>query len=102
MSAQGPITSRMEGLANSVSRDGDWPAGLDKARLYEQTLQDISLGELPPTDILEEKARAARCAGGVAGVREALGRLALGGLVVHRDHVDTVVAPLDIREIEQA
>ena len=35
-------------------------------------------------------------------MREALGRLALEGLVVRRPRVGTVVAPLDIREIEDA
>jgi DNA-binding GntR family transcriptional regulator len=92
----------MKGPANSVSSEGDWAAGLQKARLYEQILLDIILGELPPMSILDERALAASYAGGVAGVREALGRLALEGLVVRRPRVGTVVAPLDIREIEQA
>ena len=39
---------------------------------------------------------------GLAGVRDALGRLALEGLVVGRPRVGTMVAPLDLREIEQA
>jgi DNA-binding GntR family transcriptional regulator len=92
----------MKGPTNSVARDGDWAAGLQKARLYEQILLDIILGELAPMSVLDEKALAARYAGGVAGVREALGRLALEGLVVRRPRVGTVVAPMDIREIEQA
>jgi DNA-binding GntR family transcriptional regulator len=92
----------MKGPANSVSSEGDWSVGLEKARLYEQILLDIILGELPPTSVLDEKALATRYAGGVAGVREALGRLALEGLVVRRPRVGTVVAPLDVREIEQA
>src|SRR5580698_5172785 len=94
--------SRMKGPANSVSRDGDWSEGLQKARLYEQILLDIILGELPPMSVLDERALAARYAGGLAGVREALGRLALEGMVVRRPRVGTVVAPMDIREIEQA
>jgi DNA-binding GntR family transcriptional regulator len=93
---------RMKGPANSVSVDGDWSEGLQKARLYEQILLDIILGDLPPMSVLEERALAARYAGGVAGVREALGRLALEGLVLRRPRVGTVVAPMDIREIEQA
>ncbi|MDR3510999.1 MAG: GntR family transcriptional regulator [Caulobacteraceae bacterium] len=92
----------MKGPSHSVSRHGDWPAGLEKARLYEQILLDIILGELPPMSVLDERDLATRYAGGVAGVREALGRLALEGLVVRRPRVGTVVAPLDIREIEQA
>jgi DNA-binding GntR family transcriptional regulator len=92
----------MKGPANSVARDGDWAPGLQKARVYEQILLDIILGELPPMHVLDEKALAVRYAAGIAGVRDALGRLALEGLVVRRPRVGTVVAPLDIREIEQA
>lgn len=92
----------MKGPANSVVREGDWAPGLQKARLYEQILLDVILGELAPMQVLDERALAGRYAGGIAGVREALGRLALEGLVVRRPRVGTVVAPLDIREIEQA
>lgn len=97
-----PAANRMKGPTHSVARHGDWSAGLQKARLYEQILLDIILGELTPMSVLDEKALATRYAGGVAGVREALGRLALEGLVIRRPRVGTVVAPLDIREIEQA
>jgi DNA-binding GntR family transcriptional regulator len=95
-------TKRMKGPASSVARDGDWSEGLQKARLYEQILLDIILAELAPMSVLDERALAARYAGGVAGVREALGRLALEGLVVRRPRVGTIVAPLDVREIQQA
>jgi DNA-binding GntR family transcriptional regulator len=94
--------SPMKGPLNSVEPHGDWAPGLQKARLYELILQDIILGELPPMQVLEEKALAARYAGGVAGVREALGRLAIEGLVVRRPRVGTIVAPMDIAEIEHA
>ncbi|MDR3507294.1 MAG: GntR family transcriptional regulator [Caulobacteraceae bacterium] len=92
----------MKGPANSVSSDGEWAPGLQKARIYEQILLDIILGNLRPLSVLDEKALAAAYAGGVAGVRDALGRLALEGLVIRRPRVGTVVAPLDIGEIEQA
>lgn len=92
----------MKGPANSVARDGDWAPGLQKARIYEQILLDIILGELQPMQVLDEKALAVHYAAGVAGVREALGRLALEGLIVRRPRVGTIVAPLDIREIEHA
>jgi DNA-binding GntR family transcriptional regulator len=92
----------MKGPASSIARHGGWAPGLEKARLYEQILFDVILGELGPMTVLDEKALAARYAGGVAGVREALSRLALEGLVIRRPRVGTVVAPLDIREIEQA
>jgi DNA-binding GntR family transcriptional regulator len=92
----------MKGPACSVEPHGDWAPGLQKARLYEQLLLDIILGELKPMSILDEKALATRYAGGVAGIRDALGRLALEGLVVRRPRVGTMVAPLDIAEIVQA
>ncbi len=92
----------MKGPDNSVARDGDWAVGLQKGRIYEQMLLDIILGELPPMSVLDERALAACYAGGLAGVRDALGRLALEGLVIRRPRVGTVVAPLDIDVIEQA
>jgi DNA-binding GntR family transcriptional regulator len=95
------VASRMKGPDNSVV-DGDWAPGLLKARVYEQMLLDIILGELAPMSVLDERVLAARYTAGLAGVREALGRLALEGMVVRRPRVGTVVAPLDIREIEQA
>lgn len=91
----------MKGPETSVV-DGDWSPGLLKAKVYEQLLLDIILGELMPMAVLDERVLATRYAAGLAGVREALGRLALEGMVVRRPRVGTVVAPLDIREIEHA
>ena len=65
----------MKGPLNSVAPHGAWSPGLQKTRLYDLLLQDIILGDLPPMQVLEEKALAARYAGGVAGIRDALGRL---------------------------
>lgn len=96
------VASRMKGPDTSVSADGDWSPGLQKARVYEQLLLDIILGELRPLGVLDERALAAKYVAGVSGVRDALGRLALEGLVLRRPRVGTVVAPLDIREIENA
>jgi DNA-binding GntR family transcriptional regulator len=92
----------MKGPLNSVAPHGAWSPGLQKTRLYDLLLQDIILGDLPPMQVLEEKALAARYAGGVAGIRDALGRLAIEGLVVRRPRVGTIVAPLDVAEIEHA
>jgi DNA-binding GntR family transcriptional regulator len=92
----------MKGPLTSVEPSGDWAPGLQKARLYEQILMDIILGRLAPLQVLEEKALAARYAGGVSGVREALGRLAIEGMVIRRPRVGTLVAPLDLGEIEHA
>jgi DNA-binding GntR family transcriptional regulator len=92
----------VKGPLNSVEPSGDWAPGLQKARIYELILMDIILGQLAPMQVLDEKVLAVRYAGGVSGVREALGRLAIEGLVLRRPRVGTVVAPLDVTEIEHA
>jgi DNA-binding GntR family transcriptional regulator len=92
----------MKGPAVSVTEAGEWSQGLLRTQVYERLLLDIILGELRPLGVLDERALAARYASGLSGVRDALNRLALEGLVLRRPRVGTVVAPLDIREIEQA
>ena len=74
----------------------EWSPRLLKSRLYQRLLVDIIIGALPPNDQLDENALAKRYGGGLAGIREALARLALEGLVVRRARVGTSVAPLDI------
>ncbi len=102
MNLNAPTTNRMKGPANAVAPDGAWSDGLQKARVYEQMLLDIILGDLKPMAVLDEKALAVSYAAGVAGVREALNRLALEGMVIRRPRVGTIVAPLDIAEVENA
>jgi DNA-binding GntR family transcriptional regulator len=80
----------------------EWSPDLLKARVYEQILLDVILGELPPGSRLDEQELARRYDAGLAGVREALGRLALEGLVVRRARAGTTVAPLDLLEVRQA
>jgi DNA-binding GntR family transcriptional regulator len=79
-----------------------WSPELQKARVYEQILLDIILGELPPGGRLDEQALVRRYGAGLAGIRDALGRLALEGLVVRKARASTTVAPLDIIELRQA
>jgi len=80
----------------------DWSPELQKARVYEQILLDIILGVLPPGGRLDEKVLVTRYDAGLAGVRDALSRLALEGLVVRKSRAGTMVAPLDIIEVRQA
>jgi DNA-binding GntR family transcriptional regulator len=80
----------------------EWSPDLMKARVYERVLLDIILGALPPGSRLDEQDLARRYDAGLAGVREALGRLALEGLVVRRARAGTTVAPLDLLEVRQA
>ena len=80
----------------------EWSPDLLKARVYEQMLLDIIIGALGPGSRLDEQALAVRYDAGLAGVREALGRLALEGLVVRKARAGTTVAPLDLLEVRQA
>jgi DNA-binding GntR family transcriptional regulator len=94
--------------ADAIERDAPsgglvgWAPELQKARVYEQLLLDIILGELAPGGRLDEKVLARRYRSGLAGVRDALGRLALEGLVVRRPRAGTTVAPLDLVDVRQA
>ena len=81
---------------DTASRLDEWSPRLLKSRLYQRILVDIIIGTLAPSEQLDENALAKRYGGGLAGVREALARLALEGLVVRRARVGTSVAPLDI------
>ena len=80
----------------------DWSPELQKAKVYEQILLDIILGELSPGARLDEQDLVKRYQAGLAGVRDALGRLALEGLVIRRARSGTTVSPLDIIEVRQA
>ncbi len=80
----------------------DWSPELQKARVYEQILLDIILGELAPNARLDEQDLARRYQAGLAGVRDALGRLALEGLVVRRARAGTTVSALDVVELGAA
>lgn len=91
------------------ARDKDTPTRLDewsprllKSRLYGRILVDIIIGVLAPGEQLDENVLAERYGGGLAGVREALARLALEGLVVRRARVGTSVAPLDLAGAREA
>ena len=80
----------------------EWSPDLLKARVYEQILLDIIIGTLAPGSRLEEQGLAERYGAGLAGVRDALARLALEGLVVRKARAGTMVAPLDLLEVRQA
>lgn len=94
--------------ANEMEREGrsgelvGWAPELQKARVYDQILLDVILGELAPGSRLDEKALTRRYHAGLAGVRDALGRLALEGLVMRRPRAGTTVAPLDLLDVRQA
>ena len=72
----------------------DWSPELQKSKAYEQILLDIILGALPPNARLDEQGLAERYGVGLAGVRDALGRLSLEGLVQRRSRSGTTIAPM--------
>ena len=78
-----------------------WSPDLLKSQVYEQLLFDVILSVLPPGSRLDEEVLTRRYRAGLSGVREALGRLSLEGLVVRRARAGTTVAPLDISEARQ-
>jgi DNA-binding GntR family transcriptional regulator len=79
----------------------DWAPDLMKSRAYEQVLLGIISGDLAPGERLDEHALTQRYGVGLAGVRDALGRLALESLVVRRPRSGTTVALLDHKEVDQ-
>jgi DNA-binding GntR family transcriptional regulator len=80
----------------------EWAPSLLKAQLYGHILVDIIVGALKPGEQLDENVLARRYDGGLAGIRDALARLALEGLVVRKARVGTTVAPLDLVEARDA
>lgn len=86
----------------STARLEEWSPRLLKSRLYQHILVDIIVGTLPPGAHLDEGDLARRYGGGLAGIREALARLALEGLVQRRARVGTTVAPLDLMAAREA
>ncbi len=85
-----------------IPRLDEWSPQLLKSRLYGRLLVDIIVGRLAPGERLDEQALVKRYGGGLAGIREALTRLALEGLVLRRARVGTMVAPLDLMEAREA
>ncbi len=102
--ASAPSGPAESGAAESgiLTLAGDWSPDLQKARVYEQILLDIILGELAPGARLDEQALVRRYRAGLAGVRDALGRLALEGLVIRRARAGTTVSALDLVELGHA
>ncbi len=84
------------------TRLDEWSPRLLKSRLYQRILVDIIIGALAPGEQLDENTLARRYGGGLAGIREALARLSLEGLVVRRARVGTSVAPLDLMGAREA
>lgn len=82
--------------------DTAWAPELRKAQLYDRLLEDIVMGDLKSGEAVDERRMAKRYGAGLAPVREALNRLALEGLIVRRPRLGGVVAPVELRAVEEA
>src|SRR5215216_5166995 len=72
-----------------------------RVEVYQRILLDIICRELPPGTPLDESGLAQRYRAGRAGVRDALYRLSLEGMVNRLPRVGTTVADLSIFELQQ-
>ena len=97
-----PAATRKNLSGADAQRTDEWQPSLLKARLYHALLVDIIIGQLAPGERLDEQVLARHYGGGLAGIRDALARLALEGLVQRRARVGTIVAPLDLIEAREA
>jgi DNA-binding GntR family transcriptional regulator len=74
---------------------------LKRDAIYEQILLDIVCGDIAAGEWIDENALAGRYGAGRAGIRDALFRLALEGLVERRPRLGTVVASPSFVELQQ-
>lgn len=79
----------------------DAPGRLKRDHAYETLLLDIICGVLRPREAVDELTLAQRYGAPRAGVRDALTRLALEGLVDRRPRLGSVVADLGAIELQQ-
>ena len=87
---------------SDVRNTEDWAPDLQKTKAYEKILMDIILGILPPNARLDELGLADQYDLGVAGVRDALARLSLEGMVLRRPRSGTIVTSIDVQEVQQS
>lgn len=76
-------------------------ASLKQERVYERLLLDIICGDIPAGSAVDEAAIARRYRTGLAGVRGALARLDLEGMVRRRPRLGSVVAEMSIIELHE-
>ncbi len=76
-------------------------AELKRDAVYERLLLDIICGELATGEIVDEASLAQRYDTGRAGIRDALFRLALEGLIDRRPRLGSVVANASFEELQQ-
>jgi DNA-binding GntR family transcriptional regulator len=84
-----------------IAFDASAEADLKRDVVYERILLDIICGVLRPGESLDEVSLAASYRVGRAGLRDALYRLSLEGLVERRPRLGTIVTGPSLAELEQ-
>ncbi len=74
---------------------------LKRDQIYERLLLDIICGDLRPGQLVDEATLAEHYGEGRAGVRDALYRLSLEGLVERRPRLGSVIKDISVRELHQ-
>lgn len=74
---------------------------LNRDQVYEILLLDIICGDLRPGQLVDEATLAEHYEEGRAGVRDALYRLSMEGLVERRPRLGSVITDVSVRELEQ-
>lgn len=74
---------------------------LKRDQVYEALLLDIICGDLRPGQLVDEATLSARYEKGRAGVRDALYRLSLEGLIERRPRLGSVITDISVRELQQ-
>jgi DNA-binding GntR family transcriptional regulator len=88
-------------ITGAVALSPDTETRLKRDHAYETLLLDIICGVLRPREAVDELTLAERYGAPRAGVRDALMRLALEGLVERRPRLGSVVADLGAIELQQ-
>lgn len=92
---------RRHSAVSKAALHSDLEIDLKRDAAYEQILLDIICGDLAAGEWVDEAMLATRYAAGRAGIRDALLRLALEGLVERRPRLGTVVASPSFFELQQ-
>lgn len=84
-----------------AARDLSKPAGSQRDSSYEIILSALIFGDLAPGSAVDEKQLARRFSINLAGVRDALHRLSLEGLVERQPRIGTRIPDLGLRELQE-
>ena len=81
--------------------NGGRKVDLKRDQAYEALLLDIICGDLRPGQLVDEATLAAQYKDGRAGIRDALYRLSLEGLIERRPRLGSVITDISVKELQQ-